>query len=246
MLREAAETGDPFHLVILDQIMPEMDGEALGRAIKADPTLKDTVLVMLTSWGRRGDAARVKEIGFSAYLTKPVKHSQLFDCLVTVFGEGSGRAKEDKKPPLVTRHTLAEAKRRVRILLVEDNIVNQKLAARLLEKMGYRSDAVGNGKEAVEALQMVPYDVVLMDVQMPEMDGYEATRMIRNPQSKVRNHDVPIIAMTANAMKGDRERCLEAGMDDYLSKPIQPQKLIEVLKTFLPAETSINLGGSSI
>jgi len=234
MLRQAAETGDPFHLVIVDHMMPEMDGEALGRAIKADPTLKDTVLVMLTSWGRRGDAARMKEIGFSAYLTKPVKHSQLFDCLVTVLGEGSGRGKEDKKPPLVTRHTLAEAKRRVRILLVEDNIVNQKLAVRLLEKMGYRSDAVGNGREAVEALEMVPYDVVLMDVQMPEMDGYEATRVIRDPQSKVRNHEVPIIAMTAHAMKGDRERCLEAGMDDYISKPIQPQKLLEVIQTFLP------------
>jgi signal transduction histidine kinase/DNA-binding response OmpR family regulator len=234
MLREAVETEAPFHLVILDHMMPEMDGEALGRAIKADPTLKDTPLVMLTSWGRRGDAARVKEIGFSAYLTKPVKHSQLFDCLVTVLGEGSGRAKQDKKPSLVTRHTLAEAKRRVRILLVEDNIVNQKLTMRLLEKMGYRSDTVGNGKEAVEALEMDTYDVVLMDVQMPEMDGYEATQVIRNPQSKVRNHDVPIIAMTANAMKGDRERCLEAGMDDYLSKPVQPQKLLEVIKPFLP------------
>jgi signal transduction histidine kinase/DNA-binding response OmpR family regulator len=233
MLRQAVETADPFHLVILDQIMPEMDGEAMGRAIKADPALKDTVLVMLTSWGRRGDAARVKEIGFSAYLTKPVKHSQLFDCLVTVLGEGSGRAKQDKKPPLVTRHTLAEAKRRVRILLVEDNIVNQKLAVRLLEKMGYRSDAVGNGREAVEALETVPYDVVLMDVQMPEMDGYEATRVIRSPQSKVRNHEVPIIAMTANAMKGDRERCIEAGMDDYIAKPIEPQKLLEVIMTSL-------------
>jgi CheY-like chemotaxis protein len=234
MLRQAVETADPFHLVILDQIMPEMDGEAMGRAIKADPALKDTVLVMLTSWGRRGDAARVKEIGFSAYLTKPVKHSQLFDCLVTVLGEGSGRAKQDKRPPLVTRHSLAEAKRKVRILLVEDNIVNQKLAMRLLEKMGYRSDAVGNGKEAVTALEMVPYDVVLMDVQMPEMDGYEATRVIRDPQSKVRDHEVPIIAMTANVMKGDRERCIEAGMDDYIAKPIEPHKLVEVMKTFLP------------
>jgi len=246
MLRQAVDTGKPFDLVILDHMMPEMDGEALGRAIKTDPALKETVLVMLTSWGRRGDAARMKEIGFSAYLTKPVKHSQLFDCLVTVLGEEPGRAKEDKKPPLVTRHSLAEAKRRVRILLVEDNIVNQKLATRLLEKMGYRSDAVGNGREAVEALEMAPYDVVLMDVQMPEMDGYEATRLIRDPQSKVRNHHVPIIAMTANAMKGDRERCLGAGMDDYISKPIQPQKLIEVMETFVPTETSFNPGGSSI
>jgi signal transduction histidine kinase/DNA-binding response OmpR family regulator len=233
VLREAVKTGKPFHLVILDHMMPEMDGEALGRAIKKDAALKETVLVMLTSWGRRGDAARVKEIGFSAYLTKPVKHSQLFDCLVTVLGEESERAREDEKPPLVTRHSLAEAKRRVRVLLVEDNVVNQKLATRLLEKMGYRSDAVGNGKEAVKALEMVPYDVVLMDVQMPEMDGYEATRLIRDPQSKVRNHHVPIIAMTANAMKGDRERCIKAGMDDYIAKPIRPQKLSEVIKTFL-------------
>jgi len=233
MLREAAKAADPFHLVILDQIMPEMDGEALGRAIKAEPALKQTPLVMLTSWGRRGDAARVREIGFSAYLTKPIKHSQLFDCLVTVLGKEPARAKEDEKPPLVTRHTLAEARRKARILLVEDNIVNQKLATRLLEKMGYRSDAVGNGREAVKALETVAYDVVLMDVQMPEMDGYEATRVIRDPQSSVQNHEVPIIAMTANAMKGDRERCIKAGMDDYVSKPIEPKKLLEVIKTFL-------------
>jgi len=233
MLRQGAEERDPFHLAIVECTMPEMGGEALGRVIKADPALKETPLVMLTSWGQRGDAARMKEIGFSAYLTKPVKHSQLFDCLVTVLSEGSGRAEEDKKPPLVTRHSLAEAKRRVRILLVEDNIVNQKLAMRLLEKMGYRSDGVGNGREAVKALETDTYDLVLMDVQMPEMDGYEATRVIRNPQSKVRNHEVPIIAMTANAMRGDRERCLEAGMDDYISKPIQPQKLIEVMTRFV-------------
>jgi len=233
MLREAAKAADPFHLVILDQIMPEMDGEALGRAIKAEPALKQTPLVMLTSWGRRGDAARVREIGFSAYLTKPIKHSQLFDCLVTVLGKEPARAKEDEKPPLVTRHTLAEARRKARILLVEDNIVNQKLATRLLEKMGYRSDAVGNGREAVKALETVAYDVVLMDVQMPEMDGYEATRVIRDPQSSVQNHEVPIIAMTANAMKGDRERCIKAGMDDYVSKPIEPKKLLEVIKTSL-------------
>jgi two-component system sensor histidine kinase/response regulator len=233
LLREAAKAEDPFHLVILDQIMPEMDGEALGRAIKAEPALKQTPLVMLTSWGRRGDAARVREIGFSAYLTKPIKHSQLFDCLVTVLGKEPARAKEDEKSPLVTRHTLAEARRKAHILLVEDNIVNQKLATRLLEKMGYRSDAVANGREAVKALETVAYDVVLMDVQMPEMDGYETTRVIRDPQSKVQNHEVPIIAMTANAMKGDRERCIKAGMDDYVSKPIKPQKLAQVMKTFL-------------
>jgi CheY-like chemotaxis protein len=234
MLREAVEARDPFHLAILDHMMPEMDGEALGRAIKADPALKATPLVMLTSWGQRGDAARMKEIGFSAYLTKPIKQSQLFDCLVMVLGEPPDRTEEGEKPRLVTRHTLAEAKRKVRILLVEDNIVNQKFALRLLEKSGYRADAVGNGKEAVKALEADAYDLVLMDVQMPEMDGYEATGVIRDPQSKVQNHNVPIIALTAHAMKGDRERCMKAGMDDYVSKPIRAQNLVEVVERFLP------------
>jgi PAS domain S-box-containing protein len=233
LLREAVEAGDPFHLAILDHMMPEMDGEALGRAVKADQGLKDTALVMVTSWGQRGDAARIKEIGFSAYLTKPIKQSQLFDCLVTVLGRPSHGAEEEEKPGLVTRHTLAEAQHRARILLVEDNVVNQKFALRLLEKSGYRADAVGNGKEAVTALEMDAYDLVLMDVQMPEMDGYEATGVIRDPQSKVQNHHVPIIAMTAHAMKGDRERCIEAGMDDYISKPIRAQKLAEVIERFL-------------
>jgi two-component system sensor histidine kinase/response regulator len=233
LLREAVEAGDPFHLAILDHMMPKMDGEALGRAIKADPGLKDTTLVMVTSWGQRGDAARMKEIGFSAYLMKPIKQSQLFDCLVTVLGKRSDGTEEGEKPGLVTRHTLAEARHKARILLVEDNVVNQRFALRLLEKAGYRADAVGNGKEAVKALETDAYDLVLMDVQMPEMDGYEATGLIRDPQSKVRNHDVPIVAMTAHAMKGDRERCIDAGMDDYISKPIRAQNLAEVIERFL-------------
>ena len=233
LLREAVEAGDPFHLAILGHVMPEMDGEALGKAIKADQGLKDTALVMVTSRGQRGDAARMKEIGFSAYLTKPIKQSQLFDCLVTVLGRPSRGTEKGEKPALVTRHTLAEAKQRARILLVEDNVLNQKFALRLLEKSGYRADAVSNGKEAVKALEKDAYNLVLMDVQMPEMDGYEATGVIRDPESKVRNHDVPIIAMTAHAMKGDRERCLEAGMNDYISKPIQVQNLGDVIERFL-------------
>ncbi|MGD8512814.1 MAG: response regulator [Deltaproteobacteria bacterium] len=233
MLREAVESGDPFHLAILDHMMPEMDGEALGQAIKADQGLKDTTLVMVTSRGQRGDAARMKAIGFSAYLTKPIKQSQLFDCLVTVLGKLRDGTEAGEKPGLVTRYTLAEAKREARILLVEDNVVNQKFALKLLEKAGYRADVVGNGNEAVKALETDAYDLVLMDVQMPEMDGYEATGVIRDPQSKVQNHEVPIIAMTAHAMKGDRERCIEAGMDDYISKPIQVQKLAEVMERFL-------------
>jgi CheY-like chemotaxis protein len=175
----------------------------------------------------------MKAIGFSAYLTKPIKQSQLFDCLVTVLGKLRDGTEAGEKPGLVTRYTLAEAKREARILLVEDNVVNQKFALKLLEKAGYRADVVGNGNEAVKALETDAYDLVLMDVQMPEMDGYEATGVIRDPQSKVQNHEVPIIAMTAHAMKGDRERCIEAGMDDYISKPIQVQKLAEVMERFL-------------
>jgi PAS domain S-box-containing protein len=232
LLREGVQTQKPFDLAIIDKIMPHMDGEALGQAIKTDPMLKNTKLVMLTGWGQRGDAVRAEQIGFAAYLTKPTKGSQLFRCLVTVFDK-KGSTSDGRKPKLVTRHTLAEVKRKVRILLAEDNAVNQKLALRYLEKSGYRADAVDSGKEAVEALEMIPYDIVLMDVQMPEMDGYEATHIIRDPQSHVLKHDVPVIAITANAMKGDRERCLDAGMNDYISKPIKRRKLIKVIEAFL-------------
>ena len=234
LLRKAVKAGAPFHLAILDHTMPDMSGEALGRAIKADIALQETALVMLTSWGQRGDAARMSEIGFAGYLTKPIKLSQVFDCLVTVFSETS-RQTGDNRTPLVTRHTLSEAKQKVRILLVEDNVINQKLALRLLEKMGYRADVASNGKEGVEAVETNFYDLVLMDMQMPEMDGIQATKAIRmyEEQHSARSEHIPIVAMTANAMKGDRERCIEAGMDDYLSKPIRPQILQEVIKKYL-------------
>ncbi|RPI78476.1 MAG: response regulator, partial [Desulfobacteraceae bacterium] len=233
ILKNAAENGKPFDLVLTDYMMPLMDGEQLGRAIKADPEIKDTLLVMLTSAGLRGDATRMKEAGFNGYLVKPIKRSQLFDCLLMVFGL-AGQKDDRQKSTLITRHTLTEAERlKVRILLAEDNAINQKLALRLIDKFGYRADAVANGKEAVDALSMVPYDLVLMDVQMPEMDGFEATQMIRNPQSKVPNHRIPIIAMTAHAMKGDQERCLQAGMDDYLPKPIDPNELLRVIEKHL-------------
>ena len=239
LLRKAVKAGAPFHLAILDHTMPDMSGEALGRAIKADTALHETALVMLTSWGQRGDAARVSEIGFAGYLTKPIKMSQVFDCLVTVFCETSRQAGDDRLP-LVTRYTLSEAKQKVRILLVEDNVINQKLALRLLEKMGYRADVASNGKEGVEAVETNQYDLVLMDVQMPGMDGIQATKAIRAHEqepatrnSQPATHHIPIIAMTANAMKGDRERCIEAGMDDYLSKPIRPQILQETIKKYL-------------
>ena len=217
--------------------MPVMDGATLGRKIKADPDLNPTRLVMLTSVGMRGDASRLKAIGFSAYLNKPVKKSHLYDCLVTVLGIPSTPSKECSIP-IITRYGLEEAKkRRVRILVAEDNVVNQKVALRILQKLGYLADAVADGREAVMALEMVPYNLVLMDVQMSQMDGFEATGVIRDPGSRVRNHDIPVIAMTAHAMKGDREKCLKAGMDDYISKPVTALALNEILEKYLPAET---------
>jgi len=230
-LRAAHAEGDPFRIMITDMQMPETDGESLGKAIKADPELRDTHLVMMSSLGTRGDAKRLKAIGFAAYLTKPVKQSQLYDCLAMVLGGGCAVPAKTQDTALITRHTLNEARRRkVRILLAEDNPTNQQVALAILEKLGFGADTVANGREAVQALETVPYDIVLMDVQMPEMDGFEATRAIRSGKTGVLNPKIPIIAMTAHAMKGDRERCLEAGMDDYISKPIAPQALAEALE----------------
>jgi CheY-like chemotaxis protein len=213
--------------------MPEMDGETLGQKIKQDSDLKNTILVLLTSMGKRGDAKRIEEIGFAAYLTKPVKQSQLYDCLATVTGMKKELVR-DQASTIVTRHSIAEDKKhKQRILLVEDNITNQKVALNILKRFGYNADVASNGKEAVKVLRMIPYDIVLMDCQMPEMDGYEATGEIRNPESKVLDHKVPVIALTAHAMKGDREKCLEAGMDDYLCKPVNPQELCGMLEKWI-------------
>ncbi|MEW6326132.1 MAG: response regulator [Thermodesulfobacteriota bacterium] len=230
-LHQAAAGGDPFGVAILDMQMPEMDGETLGLRIKEDPNLMDTILVMLTSIDRSGDTPRLKELGFAACLTKPVKESQLYDCLATVISKQAMIVKPKEITSSSTKcSTVEDSHCRIRILLVEDNATNQKVALHILEKLGYGADAVGNGVEAIRVLQTIPYDLVLMDVQMPEMDGFEATKVIRDLSSGVRNHNVPIIAMTAHAMKGDRERCLGAGMDDYIPKPIDPQELLEKVK----------------
>ena len=171
----------------MDMQMPEIDGEALGRVIKADPCLRDTLLVMMSSMGRRGDAQRLQSIGFSAYLNKPVKQSQLYDCLVTVLGAGDA-AIQSLEPVLVTRHSIREARhRKGRILLVEDNDTNRQVALGILEKMGYRSDVATNGRDAIIALEKSSYDIVLMDVQMPVMDGSKR----RMPSDRVK-HELPI------------------------------------------------------
>ncbi|MDD8025135.1 MAG: PAS domain S-box protein [Acidobacteriota bacterium] len=234
-LREARAEGDPFRVLITDMQMPDRDGETLGRDIRADPGLCDTRLVLMSSFGSRGDAKRFKEAGFSAYLIKPVRQSQLYDCLVVVLGGDDPKAKIPAAVPFVTRHTLHESLRsRLRILLAEDNKTNQQVALGLLAKLGYRADVAVNGREAIQALEKDVYDLVLMDVQMPVMDGLEATRSIRAGETGALNPRIPIIAMTAHALKGDRELCLAAGMDDYLSKPIAPQALADAIGKWVP------------
>ena len=235
VMRTAASQGDPFQIALLDYLMPGVDGETLGRKIKADSTLRGVTMVMLTSVGRRGDARRMRDAGFAAYLLKPIKQSQLFDCLRRVTGKSADLGRTPSRT-LITRHSISEdRKRRIRILLAEDNIMNQKIALRILNsKFGYRADAVADGAEAIEVLASRDYDLVLMDCQMPELDGYETARAIRDPNSAVRNHDIPIIALTANAMKTDREKCLSAGMNDYITKPIMPQDLADAIERNLP------------
>ena len=231
-LRHAARGGDPFAIAIIDMMMPDTDGETLGDLIKRDPEIKDTVLIMATSVGKRGDAARMEAIGFSAYLTKPVKRAQLKACLEAV--RGIRPLSEQGQPVLVTRHSLSEdQKRRVRILLAEDNPTNQILALKLFEKLGYRAEAVNNGLAAIQALQATPYDLVFMDVQMPVMDGMSATRRIRDGSGGVLNPRIPIIAMTAHALTGDREKYLAAGMDDYVSKPVVAAELARALSRWV-------------
>ena len=230
----ARDAGEPFEAAILDMQMPGMDGVTLAGAIKADAMLKDTRLVLLTSLGQRGDARLMEELGFAAYLIKPVRKSDLFGCLSAVLAD---TAPAGPPPAIITRHTVRELRRgMVRILLAEDNITNQQVAMGILKKFGLRADAVANGAEAVKALEDIPYDLVLMDVQMPVMDGFEATQHIRNPQSAVHDHDIPIIAMTAHAMRGDRERCMAAGMSDYVLKPVSPEALAEALDKWLPKD----------
>ena len=230
MLRGAAAAGEAYDVALLDMEMPGMDGLALARAIRGDRELASTRLMLLTSTGVRGAGAAAREAGVCAYLTKPVGQSQLFDAVATVMGAGS------VAEGLVTRHTLSEigARSRPRLLVAEDNPVNQKVAVALLTKIGYRADVVTNGAEAVEAAFRGRYGAILMDGQMPGMDGYAATAEIRR-REQGRTH-LPIIAMTASAMKGERERCLAAGMDDYVSKPVDIRELQAALRRWMTPE----------
>ncbi|MBI5593197.1 MAG: response regulator [Deltaproteobacteria bacterium] len=253
-LYSALDESDPFRIAVIDMQMPGMNGEAVGRAIKTDPRLADTRMVMMTSMGLRDDARRFQEIGFAAYATKPIRHRELKSALSLALSGQSGA--EAPPQPITTlrtaRETLNQFKdRKARILLAEDNITNQQVALGILKKLGLNADTVANGAEALKALETLPYDLVFMDVQMPVMDGFKATRILRKwkpktgevdihriSSAKYRASRIPIIAMTAHAMHDDRKLCLEAGMDDYVSKPVTPQALAAVLEKWLPDENA--------
>jgi signal transduction histidine kinase/DNA-binding response OmpR family regulator len=242
-LASARVAGQAFSLVLTDMHMPNMDGFALVEGIRQRPELATATIMMLTSAGHRGDAVRCRELGVSAYLLKPIRQSELREAIAKVLG-----ARELKGAiPLITRYSLHDARDPeacLRILLAEDNPVNQLLATRLLEKRGHRVTVAGNGREALAAIDKESYDLVLMDVQMPELDGIEATIAIREKEKTRENH-LPVIALTAHAMKGDQERCLEAGMDAYLSKPIRAQELDELLDKYVARKMELAVATES-
>jgi signal transduction histidine kinase/DNA-binding response OmpR family regulator/HPt (histidine-containing phosphotransfer) domain-containing protein len=231
-LRKAARAGTPFDLAIVDFHMPVMNGLDLGRTIKGDPQLAATHLIMLTSAGERSEATYYAEAGFDAYLIKPVKAGLLLDCLVAVF-DPNALQWHQQTGRIVTRQSLQDARGRLqgRILLAEDQPVNQRVAQAILEQLGCRVDIAGDGRRAVQACTEKDYDLILMDCQMPEMDGFEATRAIRAMETC---RDIPIIALTANTMAGDRDKCLAAGMNEHLAKPLDRTRLTELLRRFLP------------
>jgi len=240
-LGEAKGLGRVFPLILLDAQMPEMDGFALAESIKRNPDWRAATVMMLSSAGQRGDAMRCRELGIAAYLTKPIRKQELLDAILTALGT---HTTSDTQRTLVTRHSLRESRGHLRVLLAEDNAVNQLVALRLLEKHGHVVTVAANGRKALEALEKETYDIVLMDIQMPEMDGWEATRAIRETEKASGEH-IPIVAMTAHAMKGDKERCFAAGMDYYLTKPIRTKDLLATLEKIMNLKESTDHAADS-
>jgi PAS domain S-box-containing protein len=267
LLEQQAEKGLSYDVAIVDMLMPGKDGLQFAKEMKAHPVGSLVRLVILTSLIQRGHAELARQAGFVAYLTKPIRHDQLSNCLRTVLGlsgivnEGNPAVATVPAPALITQHTLAGIDSAPRILVAEDNLINQKLTIRILEKLGYQSDVVENGQEALAALAKGFYALVLMDCQMPVVDGFEATKLLREKEGRQRSmvngqssgkdaveifspltndplpmtsFHIPIVALTANAMRGDRERCLAAGMDDYLTKPVRKDDLKGVLERWIP------------
>jgi len=239
-LEAVEQAAEPFSLIVTDVVMPDMDGFSLVERLRqVSRSSAETQIIVLTSAGLRGDAARCRNLGVAAYLTKPVGQSELFDCIASVLG--TPRTKPGPaSSSLITHHSLREARKKLNVLVAEDNAVNQKLASRLLEKQGHRITVAANGREALAALDRDDFDVVLMDVQMPDMDGFEATTAIRAREQRTGRH-LPIVAMTAHAMQGDQERCLAAGMDCYISKPLKVQELIDTLERVSKTDASLEV-----
>jgi len=232
-LRRAANVGEPYPVVLLDSLMPEMDGFALAEQIRAQSELVGATIMMLVSSDRQGSVERCREVGISACLMKPLKQSELLNTILDLLSTKEGRRTSSTVEALETTAG-AVPERRLRILLAEDNTVNQRLAVRILEKRGHAVVVACNGKEALAALEREPYELVLMDLEMPEMGGFEATACIRQRERGTGRH-IPILALTAHAMKGDRERCLQGGMDGYVAKPIQARELYQAIAELLPA-----------
>jgi signal transduction histidine kinase/DNA-binding response OmpR family regulator len=248
LLKQRVESGHPFQLVLFDFDMPGQDGEAVAYAVRSEEQLKSVPLVLLTSFGKKGDAARFKEAGYSAYLSKPVLSTVLYQTLSSVLGLQS----RGEEAPIITRHTIEEVVQespgseigfRGRVLLVEDVPANQKVAAVMLQRFGIEVDLAENGKQALEKWEQEHYDLILMDCQMPVMDGYEATRAIRSRADRERT---PIVALTANALESDRKRCGDAGMDDFVAKPFERNDLVKVLERWLPSDSLAGTGIASI
>jgi len=242
-LRRADELGHPFAMVVTDVHMPEMDGFDLADRIKHAPNLADVAVIMLTSGEKIDDVERCRGLGVSAYLMKPVRRAELRAAIVKGMQARSMNRNENEQasPVSQTRFRVAPEELRSLILLAEDNLVNQRLAARLLERAGHRVILAVNGRKAINALQSHAIDLILMDVQMPEMDGLEATRAIRRDEIGGNRH-IPIIAMTAHAMTGDRDRCLAAGMDGYISKPIRADDLLALVENTRASDIKVPHG----
>jgi two-component system sensor histidine kinase/response regulator len=224
-MRQAKKVGEPYHLVLVDACMPETDGFALAREIRRDPEIDGTIVMMLSSADQPDGIARCDQVGIASYLMKPVKQSELSDTIAAALG---AIAREDEGLGTITAKPVSRMGP-LKVLLAEDSLVNRKLAVAMLEKYGHKVVATNNGREALGALESQDFDLILMDVQMPEMDGLEATRTIRAQERQTGKH-IPIVAITAHALKGDRERCLEAGMDGYVAKPIHIEQLFHAIE----------------
>ena len=244
LLREAYIDGARYDAAIIDMQMPGMDGLTMGQLVKQDPALAATQLIMLSSVGFQHAAKELKQVGFSSYLRKPAPRERLYDCLASALSKGLTR-RAAATVEIVNTDVKPGVARKLRILMAEDNVVNQKVAQLLLQRLGHHCDVVFNGAEALSALERLPYDLVLMDVQMPEMDGLEATRRLRACEEKTGYHQ-PVVALTAHALEGDRERCLDAGMDEYLTKPVKAPEMVKVLRRVASGELGSGRDGKRV